>query len=55
VVKLLPCDHGHGFESWKQPLAEMQGNATYKIPKWSDLSLDPTQVGATCTWLPLLL
>jgi hypothetical protein len=27
VVALWPW--GHGFKSWKQPLAEMQGNATY--------------------------
>ncbi|GJN23122.1 hypothetical protein PR202_gb10742 [Eleusine coracana subsp. coracana] len=43
---------GHGFESWKQPLAEMQGKAAYKRPKWSDRSPDPAQVGATCIGLP---
>jgi hypothetical protein len=27
VVAFSPC--GHGFMSWKQPLAEMQGNVSY--------------------------
>jgi hypothetical protein len=33
VVKLLPCGNGHGFKSWKQPLAEMQGKVAYIRPK----------------------
>jgi hypothetical protein len=31
AVKLLPCDHE--VMGWKQPLAEMQGNAVYIRPK----------------------
>jgi len=53
AVALWPW--GHGFKSWYQPLAEMQGKAATKRPKWSDPSPDPVQAGATCTGLPFFL
>ena len=53
-VRLPNWPWGHGFESWKQSLAEKQGKAVYKRPKWSDPSPDPAQAGATCTGLPFL-
>jgi len=45
----------HLVISWKQPLAEMQGKAAYKRPKWSDPSLDPAQAGASCTGAALII
>jgi len=35
-------------------LAEMQGKATYKRPKWSDPSPDPAQAVATCTGVSII-
>ncbi|XP_070055619.1 two pore potassium channel a-like isoform X4 [Nicotiana tomentosiformis] len=36
----------HGFEPWKQPLAEMQGKTAYNRPLWSSPSLDPAHSGS---------
>jgi hypothetical protein len=44
---------GHGFKSWKQPFAEVQGKTVYIRPKVVRPFSDPMQVGATCTRLPL--
>jgi hypothetical protein len=45
AVKLLPCGH-EVMNSWKQPLAEMQGKAMYIRPKVAGPLLRPCASGS---------
>ncbi|KAF3674589.1 putative peptidyl-prolyl cis-trans isomerase FKBP17-1, chloroplastic-like [Capsicum annuum] len=39
-------ERGHGFNPWKQPLAEMQGKAAYDTPLWWGPSPDTAHSGS---------
>jgi hypothetical protein len=56
TVKLLPCDQEVVVSSPRNSfLQQCRGRLFTLNPKWSGLSPDPAQVGATCIGLPFLV
>lgn len=37
----VQSQEGHGFEPWKQPVAEMHDKAAYNLPLWFSPFTDP--------------